>query len=119
VLLHGEVDHEAVGGGAVPVVLVGLEEHMVAGADDIGGVMLALAQADVFGDEDRLAVRVGVPGRPGVGVEVHCGGRERRRGLRCRCRPSPVNQSAARAYRALWSEIGERLGNGAAPLGGA
>jgi hypothetical protein len=30
-----------------------------------------------------------------------------------------VNQSAARAYRALWSEIGERLGNGAAPLGGA
>jgi hypothetical protein len=26
---------------------------------------------------------------------------------------------AARAYRALWSEIGERLGNGAAPLGGA
>jgi hypothetical protein len=26
---------------------------------------------------------------------------------------------AARACRALWSEIGERLGNGAAPLGGA
>jgi hypothetical protein len=26
---------------------------------------------------------------------------------------------AARTYRALWSEMGERLGNGAAPLGGA
>ena len=33
VLLHGDVDHEAVRRGAVPVVLAGLEEDAVAGAD--------------------------------------------------------------------------------------
>src|SRR3954453_4844393 len=33
VLLHGDVGHEAVGSGAVPVVLAGLEEDTVAGAD--------------------------------------------------------------------------------------
>jgi hypothetical protein len=33
VLLHGDVDHEAVRGGAVPVALAGLEEDTVAGAD--------------------------------------------------------------------------------------
>ena len=31
VLLHGDVDHEAAPGGAVPVVLAGLEEDAVAG----------------------------------------------------------------------------------------
>ena len=34
-------------------------------------------------------------------------------------RSSPPRGRAARAYRALWSEIGERLGDGASPLGGA
>ena len=43
VLLHGEVDHEAVRGGAVPVVLAGLEEDAVAGADDLDRPALALA----------------------------------------------------------------------------
>ena len=53
--VDGEVDHEPVGGGAVPVLLVGLEEDAVAGADDLDGSAAALAQADALGDEDGLA----------------------------------------------------------------
>jgi hypothetical protein len=36
-LVEREVDHEAVGRGAMPVVLVGLEEHAVAGTQDFDG----------------------------------------------------------------------------------
>src|SRR3954454_23160906 len=71
VLLHGEVGHEAVWGGAVPVVLAGLEEDAVAGADLFDRAAFALAAADALGDEDRLAVRVGVPGGARGGREVH------------------------------------------------
>ena len=39
---------------------------------------LALAAADALGDEDRLAVRVGVPGGAGARGEVHERGGERR-----------------------------------------
>src|SRR3954452_23173554 len=80
-LLDGDVGHEAVRGGAVPVVLTGLEEHAVAGTDDLDGAALALAEADALGDEDRLAVRVGVPGGARAGCEVHERGGERRCGL--------------------------------------
>jgi hypothetical protein len=44
------------------MVLAGLEEDSVAGADLLDRSALALAEADALGDEDRLAVRVGVPG---------------------------------------------------------
>src|SRR3954453_19931125 len=71
VLLHGDVSHEAVGRGAVPVVLAGLEEDAVAGADDLDRSALALAEADALGDEDRLAVRVRVPCGARAGREVH------------------------------------------------
>jgi hypothetical protein len=54
--LHGEVDHEAALRGTVAVVLAGLEEEAVAGADDLDRVSLALAEADALADEDRLAV---------------------------------------------------------------
>src|SRR3954452_829392 len=75
VLLHGEVDHEAVRGGAVPVVLAGLEEDAVAGADLFNRAAFTLAAADALGDEDRLTVRVGVPRGARAGGEVHeCGG---------------------------------------------
>src|SRR3954454_522777 len=70
-LLHRDVGHEAVRCGAVPVVLAGLEEDAVAGADDLDGAALALAEADALGDEDRLAVRVGVPRGARAGGEVH------------------------------------------------
>src|SRR3954468_9996807 len=79
VLLHGDVGHEAVGGGAVPVVLAGLEEHAVARADDLDRAALALAEADALGDEDRLPVWVRVPGGARAGCEVHQRGGEGRR----------------------------------------
>src|SRR6266550_3005202 len=69
VLLHGDVDHQSVGRGAVPVVFAGLEEDAVAGADDLDGAAFALAESDAFGDVDRLAVRVDVPGGAGARCE--------------------------------------------------
>src|SRR3954465_10376738 len=59
-LLHRDVGHEAVRCGAVPVVLARLEEDAVAGAERLDGAALEPAEADALGDEDRLAVRVGV-----------------------------------------------------------
>src|SRR5215213_2758776 len=44
-LLHRYVGHEAVGGSAVPVVLVGLEEDAVARADHLDGIAAALAES--------------------------------------------------------------------------
>src|SRR5579875_4082556 len=64
-LLDRDVNHEAVRDGAMPVVLARLEEHAVAGADHLGRGALALAEPDPLGDEDRLAVRMGVPGGAG------------------------------------------------------
>src|SRR3954451_24134153 len=77
VLLHGEVGHEAVRRRAVPVVLARLEEDAVAGPDLLDRTVFALAEADALGDEDRLAVRVGVPGGARAGREMDAGGRER------------------------------------------
>src|SRR3954452_5443676 len=71
VLLHGDMRHETVWSRAVPVVLAGLEENAVAGMDGLDRAALALAAADALGDEDRLAVRVGVPGGAGAGREMH------------------------------------------------
>src|SRR3954453_7420005 len=82
VLLHGDVGHEAVGRGAVPVVLAGLEDHPAAGLDLFDRTAFALAAADALGDEDGLSVRVGVPGGARTGREVHERGGERRRRLR-------------------------------------
>src|SRR5215218_2324931 len=78
VLLHGDVDHEAVRRGAVPVVLAGLEEHAIAGPDLFDRAAFALAEADALSDEDRLAVRVRVPGSARARREVHERGGERR-----------------------------------------
>src|SRR5690242_2958190 len=71
VLLHGDVGHEAIRSGAVPVLLAGFEEDAVAGPDDLDRAAVALAAADALGDEDRLAVRVRVPRGAGAGREVH------------------------------------------------
>lgn len=60
--MHGDVDHEAVGGGAVPVVLARSEVHAVPGTDELDWAALVLAEPDALGNEDRLAVGVGVPG---------------------------------------------------------
>src|SRR5689334_23067901 len=50
-----QVGHEAVGGGAVPVLLARLEEYAVAGADDLDRPAATLAEADALGDVDGLA----------------------------------------------------------------
>src|SRR3954453_15788769 len=60
-LVDGQVDHEPIGGGAVPVLLVGLEQDAVTGADDLDRAAPALAQAYALGDEDGLAQRVAGP----------------------------------------------------------
>src|SRR5213079_3075753 len=73
-LLHCDVGHDAGWGGAVPVVLAGLEEDAVAGSDHFDRAAFALAEADAFGDPDRLAVWVGVPGGAGAGCELDGGG---------------------------------------------
>src|SRR5207244_7541845 len=59
--VDGEVNHEPVGRGAVPVLLVGLEQHSVTGPDDLDRPAAALAQADALGDEGGLAQWVTVP----------------------------------------------------------
>ena len=69
-LVDGDVDHEAVGSGAVPVLLVRLKEDAVTGSDDLDRSASALAQPDAFGDEDGLAEWVAVPVGSGTGHEV-------------------------------------------------
>src|SRR2546430_14734214 len=77
-LLHRNVSHEPRWSGAVQVVLVGPEEDAVAGADHLDFTALALAEAHAFGHPDRLAVRVGMPSRPGARREVDAGRAEPR-----------------------------------------
>src|SRR5437660_6648547 len=55
-LEHREMGHEAVGGGAVPVILARREEDAVAGADDLDRPAAQLRAADAFRDVDGLAV---------------------------------------------------------------
>jgi hypothetical protein len=65
--LHRDVGHEAVRGGAVPVVLAGLEEHVVTRADHLDLPAAALAEARALGDVDGLAFGVDVPRCPRLG----------------------------------------------------
>ena len=67
---EGEVGHEVVGGGAVPVPFVGRAPDGVAGADDDDVAAADLDEADAFGDVEGLADGVLVPGGAGAGREV-------------------------------------------------
>jgi hypothetical protein len=51
-LVDRDVHHETGGGGAVSVLLVGLDEDAVAGTDDLDRPAAALAEADALRDED-------------------------------------------------------------------
>jgi hypothetical protein len=53
----------------VPVVLARLEEHRVAGPDDLDLSTPAIAETYALGDVDGLPVRVGVPRGSGTGVK--------------------------------------------------
>ena len=71
--LDGDVGHEPVGGGAVPVLLAGLDVDDVAGADLLDVAAAAGDVADAVGDVERLAAGVGVPGGAGAGGEPDVG----------------------------------------------
>jgi hypothetical protein len=58
------------------VVLSGLEEHAVAGANHLDLSAAALAEAHPLGNVYGLAVGVGVPGGAGAGGEVYATGRK-------------------------------------------
>src|SRR5690349_18003989 len=70
-LEHRQVGHEAVGGGAVPVLLTRLEEHAVTGADDLDRPAATLGAPNALGDVYSLAVRVSMPRGAGARREVH------------------------------------------------
>src|SRR5436190_11331874 len=73
-LLHRDVRHEAVGRGAVPVLLAGLEVDAVAGVHHLDRAAAALAAPDPLGHVDGLAERMRVPGGAGARREVHAEG---------------------------------------------
>src|SRR4051794_12572697 len=60
-LSDGDVRHRAIGRGAVPVFLAGLEPDDVAGADLLDRSTFSLYAAEAGGDEQRLTQRVRVP----------------------------------------------------------
>ena len=57
--LDGDVGHEPVGGGSVPVLLAGLDVDDVAGADLLDAPGARVATADAVGDVEGLALGVG------------------------------------------------------------
>src|SRR3954454_5473921 len=74
--LHRDVRHQPRRRRTVPVVLARLEEDAVTGTDDLDRAALALAEADAFGDPDRLAERVRMPGGARARGEVDGRGAE-------------------------------------------
>src|SRR4051794_41099714 len=72
-LLDGDVRHEPVGGGAVPVLLARLDVDDVTGADLLHVAASAGDVADAVGDVERLSAGMGVPGGPGAGGEPDVG----------------------------------------------
>src|SRR4051794_33556018 len=64
---HGEVAHERVGRGAVPVLLAGRADDGVAGPDAQDGAVTGADEADTVGDVQGLADGVGVPVGAGAG----------------------------------------------------
>jgi hypothetical protein len=73
VLEHGEVVHEGVRRGTVPVLLVRRAENGVAGAHACDRAVARPHQADTLRDVQGLAHRVGVPVGAGAGGEADKG----------------------------------------------
>jgi hypothetical protein len=66
-LLHGKVRHESIGRRAVPVILIGLEAHGVARANDLDRTASSLYEAGALGHMDHLTKRVAMPRGPRPG----------------------------------------------------
>src|SRR3954469_3606499 len=77
----GDVGHEVGGGAAVPVLFAAGDADDVAGADGDERSAASLDVADAFGDVERLADGVVVPGSVGARCEVHAGDAHRCRAL--------------------------------------
>ncbi len=60
----------------MPVVLARLKEDAVPRADHLDGAAATLAEAEALGDEDGLAVGVGVPRGSRARGEVDAAGRQ-------------------------------------------
>jgi hypothetical protein len=67
----GQVRHEVVRGGAVPVLLAGWGPDDVAAADNDDSPTPGLHEPDAVGDVEGLAEGVGVPGAAGAGGEAN------------------------------------------------
>ena len=93
----GDVGHEVLVVGTVPVLLTVGREVNVAGTELHDALAACLDETAAFGDVERLAAFVGVPGRAGAGGEVHCADVDRRVITRLEVlsiQTSPVNHSA-------------------------
>ena len=71
--LHGQVGHEPVRGGAVPVLLAGFDVNDVARADLSDTAGAGGDESDAVGDVQRLAFGVVVPGGARAGGEADVG----------------------------------------------
>jgi hypothetical protein len=71
-------------GSAMPMLLVGPEEYASTNMDNLDRPAAALASPNALGDVDRLAVGVGVPGRPRARREMDVARRQARSSRRRR-----------------------------------
>src|SRR5436305_147155 len=85
-LLDGDVSHGRTRRGPVPVLLARREPDHVAGMDLLDRAALPLDPAAARRDDEGLAQRMGMPGRPGPGLERDAGTGRTGRGLRLKQR---------------------------------
>src|SRR5271157_1771871 len=69
-LLNGDVDHKSVGGGTMPMMLIGLEEDTISWANDLHGTTATLTATHTLDDVDRLSRGMRMPSRAGARREV-------------------------------------------------
>src|ERR1700733_1369092 len=69
-LLDGDVGHGGGGGGAMPMLLAGCEDHDVAGTNLLDRAAFALRPAAPCSDDEDLTERVGMPGRARARLET-------------------------------------------------
>lgn len=70
-LKHGEMGHEAIRSGTVPVLFAWLEKDAIPRINHLDLPAAALRAADPLADMDSLAMRVGIPRRSGARREVN------------------------------------------------
>ena len=80
--LDGDVGHGGCRGGSVPVLLMGRKPDDIAWVDFFDRTAFPLSESAARGNNESLAERMSVPGRPRTGLEGYtCPGYKR--GVRC------------------------------------